>query len=231
MANSCVAYYDQLASRWDEKYSKRSFKKRAEKFQELLNAIVPSGTWLDAGCGSGYFSRCLAGRGASVIGVDSSAKMVEEAKDLLVKKYRPFLPKIRFKHVDTIENLELEAQTIDGAICLSVLEYVRAPDECISELYRVLKPGGCLIISAPSKYSGVRLTQKFVYFFTKLIFAAGKPEYLLYSINDFSKDALSALLEKSGFSILRVTSFDPILPRPLSWILGRALFFCLVRKN
>jgi len=40
--------------------------------------------------------------------------------------------------------------SFDIAICTQVLEYISAPAELIREIYRVLKPGGWLFLSAPA---------------------------------------------------------------------------------
>jgi SAM-dependent methyltransferase len=45
--------------------------------------------------------------------------------------------------------LPVASGSVDGLICVSVLEYVRSPETVVSECYRVLKPGGILYLSAP----------------------------------------------------------------------------------
>jgi SAM-dependent methyltransferase len=48
------------------------------------------------------------------------------------------------------EALPLPDNQIDLIICTQVLEYVSEPNAVMSEMYRVLKPGGYLFLSAPS---------------------------------------------------------------------------------
>ena len=56
-------------------------------------------------------------------------------------------------HCD-IENLsQVESNTIGSVVCLSVLEHVKRPEVAIKEIYRILKPGGKLLISTPFMYT------------------------------------------------------------------------------
>jgi SAM-dependent methyltransferase len=45
--------------------------------------------------------------------------------------------------------LPVATSSVDGLVCVSVLEYVRSPEQVVSECYRVLKPGGIAYFSAP----------------------------------------------------------------------------------
>ncbi|MCI0440232.1 MAG: methyltransferase domain-containing protein [Chloroflexi bacterium] len=45
--------------------------------------------------------------------------------------------------------LPFRSEVFDAALCLEVLEYVPCPEGALSELWRVLKPGGTLIVSTP----------------------------------------------------------------------------------
>jgi len=45
--------------------------------------------------------------------------------------------------------LPLRAASMDAVLCVSLLEYVRSPEQVIAECRRVLKPGGLLYLSAP----------------------------------------------------------------------------------
>jgi len=48
------------------------------------------------------------------------------------------------------EELPLASAQFDLVICTQVLEYVPEPAAVIAEIHRVLKPGGCLLLSAPA---------------------------------------------------------------------------------
>jgi SAM-dependent methyltransferase len=46
-------------------------------------------------------------------------------------------------------NLPIAPRTVDLVLCTQVLEHVRAPWKLVSECFRVLRPGGWLVLSAP----------------------------------------------------------------------------------
>lgn len=70
------------------------------------------------------------------------------------------LEDLRFIHLDVCKaagvnllgngmRLPIKAMSVDFVACVSVLEYVSAPQMLVDEAYRVLKPGGLLYLSAP----------------------------------------------------------------------------------
>jgi SAM-dependent methyltransferase len=50
------------------------------------------------------------------------------------------------------EQIPLASAQFDLVICTQVLEYVSEPGAVIAEIYRVLKPGGCLVLSVPAVF-------------------------------------------------------------------------------
>jgi SAM-dependent methyltransferase len=54
-------------------------------------------------------------------------------------------------HYD-IHDLKFEAETFEFVACLAILEHVEDPHKAISELYRVLKPGGEVWVEVPFNY-------------------------------------------------------------------------------
>lgn len=53
---------------------------------------------------------------------------------------------------DDVEALDFPDQSFDAAVCWSVLEHVPNPQRAISELHRVLKPGGLIWVQLPFLY-------------------------------------------------------------------------------
>ena len=54
-------------------------------------------------------------------------------------------------HYD-IHNLEFESESFEAVVCWSILEHVPDPQKAVSELYRVLKPGGEIWVQLPFLY-------------------------------------------------------------------------------
>ena len=148
-----VAYHGQLAPDWEARYQKKSFRARVEAVEECLQGERLAGTaWLDAGCGTGTLARILADRGCDVTGVDAAAGMIQVAQDHATQEASgdSRTGSLRFEVCGTIERLPLAASSMDGVLCSSVLEYVDAAEEVLIEFFRVLKPGGLLLVSVPN---------------------------------------------------------------------------------
>ena len=99
---------------------------------------LPVGHALDAACGTGRHSHYLAQRGHHVVGVDSSAEMLAQA--------RSRVPGVEYRLGD-LERLPVPDAAVDVAVCALALTHLPAVDGPIAELARVLRPGGHLIIS------------------------------------------------------------------------------------
>jgi len=57
-----------------------------------------------------------------------------------------------FEGVDIVtdgEHLPFEAGSVDAAVCDNVLEHIRHPERVVSEMLRVLKPGGRVFVAVP----------------------------------------------------------------------------------
>ena len=79
--SQAIAYHDTLAAGWtDATPAAASSGARIFLLREVLPKTRIAGEWIDVGCGSGVFSRILAGAGANVLGVDGSAPMIAAAR-------------------------------------------------------------------------------------------------------------------------------------------------------
>jgi len=96
---------------------------------------------LEIGCSTGYFTKVLKNKGKNVCGVDINADHIELAQ----RKY----PRIRFQTCDA-SGLPFSDESFDVVLMLEVLEHVQDEVRIISEIYRVLKDGGTLIMSVPN---------------------------------------------------------------------------------
>jgi SAM-dependent methyltransferase len=96
---------------------------------------------LDAGCGPGIYADLLVERGARVVGVDRSPQMVALAR-------RRLDGRAAFLRADLDAPLPLaDAAAFDGVLSSLTLHYVRDWQRTFREFYRLLKPGGWLVLS------------------------------------------------------------------------------------
>jgi SAM-dependent methyltransferase len=105
---------------------------------------IPNGTrsLLDAGCSYGYATRFFAQKAQYVAGIDPNRELVEIAK----RRY----PKIDFR-VSAMERTPFADASFDAVVMSDVLEHVAGERQTLDEVYRILAPGGRLIITVPHK--------------------------------------------------------------------------------
>lgn len=95
----------------------------------------------DIGCGTGRHSLALASRGASVTAVDFSAGMLAQAKA------KPGAERVRWVQHDLAQPLPLADASCDLVLCALVLDHIKGVPELMSQLRRVCKPGGRVVIT------------------------------------------------------------------------------------
>ncbi|MGI4810604.1 MAG: methyltransferase domain-containing protein [Janthinobacterium lividum] len=99
---------------------------------------------LDCASGEGYGSALLAQVAQSVVGVEIDAVSVEAARTEFT------YPNLSFQQGDA-RALPLPDASVDVAISFETLEHLTEQDQFLSELRRVLRPDGLLIISTPDR--------------------------------------------------------------------------------
>ena len=95
-------------------------------------------SWIvaDLGCGTGELAANLAPFVRQVIGVDSSAEMLDAARDRLAARQNVELRR------GQLERLPLEDESVDAVTMCLVLHHVPDPTSVFAEIARVLRPGG-----------------------------------------------------------------------------------------
>src|SRR5260221_5817679 len=134
--------YDQLAEAFAARVDTRAYNAHYERPATLsLLPPVAGQHVLDAGCGPGAYCDWLAAHGASVVGIDSSPKMVALAR-------RRLGARADIRQGDLGQPLsDLASGAFDGVLSALVLDYVRDWAQVLGEFHRVLRPGGWLVFS------------------------------------------------------------------------------------
>ena len=228
IADVAVAFHDGMADDWDAKYISGGFLRRAEFIdRELMPKNATSQRWLDAGCGSGFFSRQLASLSADVTGVDASASMIAAARRHSEGSRSP--GSMRFESIATIEDLPYASDSFDGVICLSVLEYLSRPFDCIDELTRVIRPGGKLIVSVPHRKSFVRAGQ-WMANLGGIGLVRKRWRYASLSRFSLTPVVLRETLVTRGFVVDTLVGFDALIPASIHFALPPSLMFIAATK-
>jgi ubiquinone/menaquinone biosynthesis C-methylase UbiE len=101
---------------------------------------------LDAGCGTGIFTRYLLKREASVVGLELSFPMLLKA----ASKYRTraFLPL-----QGDMQTLPFGDASFDKVVSLTALEFIQKAKVAVEELFRIAKPGGIIVVATLNSLS------------------------------------------------------------------------------
>jgi SAM-dependent methyltransferase len=114
----------------------------------LRPAVEASGIILEIGCGPGQMLAAAATRGCEVVGVDVSMEWLVIARHLVERHGGK--PKLA---AGFAERLPLADDSVAAIISLDVIEHVGDQDAYVSELGRVLRPGGFFALSTPNRFS------------------------------------------------------------------------------
>jgi len=107
----------------------------------LLESVAPGDDVLDLGCGEGDFCAVLAQAGAVPTGAEIARTAVDRA--------RARHPGLRFDLVEPHGPLAFEDNTFDAVWASEVIEHVADTARWLSEVRRVLRPGGRLLVTTP----------------------------------------------------------------------------------
>ncbi len=178
------AYFDELAGRFGKDYVPgRSWKALAEALIKILNYKVVA----DLGAGEGTLAQLLAQRAEKVIAVDLSPKMVEFGQELAT---RNGLTNLEYR-IGDIESPPIEDGSLDLAVLSQALHHAEHPQRAIDSAFRILKPGGRLIV--------LDLVQHH--------FEEARELYADRWLG-FSESDLAMMMEKSGFTQIETIVAD-----------------------
>lgn len=179
-------------------------KVRESIYLEMFGESVIRSRILDAGCGVGYFTDFFASKGADCVGIDVDNLCIEYCKKNMRGKYLVVdLTKPPYPFADGY---------FDKIICSEVLEHIEDVSAVLSELKRVVRPYGILVVSAPCS-EGI-----FGSFFKNFGHKNSGYEYHIHE--GFSR--------KQMFDLLINNSFDPIEYR-YTMVIGVEIFMALTK--
>jgi SAM-dependent methyltransferase len=144
------SHFSSLAAIYHEKNYENPVKRRQYpdiliRHHRILEMVGTSGgRMLDIGCGSGRLLFDLRQLGFKVFGVDYSSSMVAASRALFRGRGAVPSPPLA---VEDIERLAFRDGSFDLVVAAAVIEYLFTDDKAVTEIHRVLRPGGSMIIA------------------------------------------------------------------------------------
>lgn len=153
------------------------------RYRKISEIIREKEIILEIGCGSqASFLKFLSkNKDKKLFGIDPKLREdIDKLNNLTLIRDR------------VIDRINLPDNFVDCAIMLAVLEHLDKPGEVVSEIYRILKPGGlfCLTVPTPS-------AKKILEFlaFMRLV----DPEHIAEHKNYFNRESLEKIVREAGF--------------------------------
>jgi len=180
-------HYNQLAAEYDDSFDGRftlAYNRLIAEHAELHDGDKV----LDVACGNGRLLSMLSGKAAiKLYGIDISEKMIAEAGAHLKGDFR----------VGQAENLRDFAASFDLITVCCAFHHFERPAEFLEEAYRVLEPGGRLIIADPLPAAPVRWAMNLLFPFMQ----SG-------DVKIYSRRHLERFLAQAGFCEILVRISD-----------------------
>ncbi|MGO5091124.1 methyltransferase domain-containing protein [Clostridium sporogenes] len=180
-----LQYFDSIAEDWNVI--------RSDYFEERLKYKILSITNIkdkvvgDLGCGTGFVSLALANEASIVFSIDNSKNMLKELSTAASKKdYKNVYP-IK----SSLDNLAIFDESLNVVFINMALHHIKDAKKAISEMYRVLKKDGVVIISDVREHDGEWAKEEMF------------DEWL-----GFSNEQMTSWLEEAGFKNIEIENTD-----------------------
>ena len=189
------------------------FQRHMIAYKEASKLI--SGTVLEIGCGEGYGISELVKFSEKYIGVDKFDTFISEE----IKKNNDIV----FHKMEIPPLLNIEANSIDFVVTFQVIEHIQDDHYFLKEIFRVLKPGGKLLLTTPNKLMSLSRNPWHIREYTPFEMKDILSKYFAKTqVNGvYGNDLVMQYYKKNKESVKKITRFDIfnfqyILPR---WIL------------
>jgi ubiquinone/menaquinone biosynthesis C-methylase UbiE len=154
-------------------------------------SLVEAEQVLDVACGTGLLTFEAArrvGPAGQVVGVDLSDKMIEAARRMPGTN-------VNFRRMDA-QQLDLPAQSVDAVLCGLGLMYVADPLVAVTEMLRVLRPGGRVALAVWGRRSHCGWAPVF-----EIVETEVSTDVCPLFFNLGSHNELASLCEQAGFEV------------------------------
>lgn len=207
-------YSDNLTGYYSNafKYGRKKIESVLLKFLDNLNN---GNRILDIGCGTGYYLNLMSKRGFNCIGIDLSENMLHQLKDA----YSGLAVQI-----SDAKRLSFKENSFEAVVSIETLRYFSNRNHLLSEVFRVIRPGGLVFITAAPFFS------LNTYGIFNVLCRAFNLKSLVSCFQSFEMaGSLKKRLEKAGFTDVTIKGYffgpyfllDKIYPKASSFLMKK----------
>lgn len=182
------------------------FRLRIKELIPKLSGDPSSLKFLDVGASSGYMVEAALEAGLIAEGVEPGRSGIASAKARGISIIQ-----------GTAENLPFENDYFDLVHSHHVFEHVANPHLSAKEVYRVLKPGGTILIEVPNQFDNIRFYRDVKF---GRVHQRNRDIRSIHHLSFFSKKSLRYLLTGVGFKSVKVSTHYTLHPTGLRKIPG-----------
>lgn len=180
-----MQYFDSIADKWNvirSEYFEERLKYKLLSITNIKDKVVA-----DLGCGTGFVSLALANEASIVFSIDNSSNMLKQLKfNSLDKNYKNL-----YLIKSSLDSLSLFDESVDAVFINMALHHIKDAKGAISEMNRVLKKDGVVIISDVREHDGQWAKEEMF------------DEWL-----GFSNEQISSWLKEVGFDNIEIENTD-----------------------
>ena len=176
------------------------FQRHMIAYKEASKLI--SGTVLEIGCGEGYGISELVQFSKKYIGVDKFDTYISED----IKKHNDIV----FHKMEIPPLLNIESNSIDFVVTFQVIEHIQDDHYFLREIFRVLKPGGKLLLTTPNKLMSLSRNPWHIREYTPFEMKDILRKYFVKSEvkGVYGNDIVMEYYQKNKESVKKITRYD-----------------------
>jgi ubiquinone/menaquinone biosynthesis C-methylase UbiE len=196
MTNEQSEFWSKVAQKYDQVVDLQIGPMTRSMVRKRVAEEGRLGKLVEFGCGTGFYTQVLVGKADSVVATDLSPRMLALAEERIKAANVTF-------QLEDCQETSLPDEAFDTAFISLVIQFTQ-PEKTLTEMHRILKPGGRLIISnldpgSLNRLDRVRCLIRILYY--------GLTRYRVKLPKGFGKNLMTEkqlcdLLSKAGFEII-----------------------------